>query len=579
MITYLKVRNLAIVEELEIEPGPGFNVLTGETGAGKSLLIDSLGFLSGERGSTDSIRTGTDRMSAEAVFELSAALASELAGELPGDTPGELIVKREISHAGRSRVQMNGSLVQVRDLLSVTGRILQIHGQTSTHERIAGKNARELLDDFGGHGEIRSAVAERFEQWRERSGELDRLASAHHDRGLRLDLLRYQIDEISAARLIAGEEESLREQRTLLGHAQEIIDATSRGFTMLDEDELSASSQVARAAHLLGPLSARVASLRAPFESLEQIRIEIQEVSRDIAAIASETRDDPARLEAVEERLALIERLERKYGASVVEVLEHLEKVRGEHDQLADLDTNLERLRLESERALAAYRESAEKLSAQRGAAARKLEREIQSQLSELAMEAATVRIELSIVERAGSPISIGSRPVAFGADGFDRVGILAAPNRGEEPRPIERIASGGELSRIQLAIAAAIFNQTAEAAPATLVFDEIDAGIGGRVAEVVGRKLRALASNSQVLCVTHLPQIASLGSTHFVVWKEESGGRTRAQIRKLESADERVEEIARMLAGESISETARSHARELLAFERPSPAKKGRRA
>ena len=286
--------------------------------------------------------------------------------------------------------------------------------------------------------------------------------------------------------------------------------------------------------------------------------------SRSLSRLAESVRHDPARLEEIEDRLATIERLKKKYGGSIEAVLSHLGAIQDEHDRLSDYETNVEKLqRIELQRA-ADYRNAAEKLSAARSKAAKSFESAIQSELNDLAMERTTVRVT---VERG-----------AERAEGFDDVDILIAPNRGEEPKPMLRIASGGELSRIQLAIAAALYRHSVEASPAaaaaTLVFDEIDAGIGGRVAEVVGRKLQQLAAKNQVICVTHLPQIASFAATHFYVWKEDARGHTRARIRRLDDDEQRVAEIARMLGGESVPASAVLHARELLDGARGRPAR-----
>src|SRR5437764_1184983 len=435
MITYLKVRNLAIVEELAIEPGAGLNVLTGETGAGKSLLIDSLELLRGARSSTDSIRAGAEKMTAEAVFEIPPAAAEAIASlgvEIDG---GELIVKREVAANGRGR---------------------------------------ELAEAAGG------------------------------------------------------------------------------AFSLVEDDESSALAQLGRAAHLMQPLSREVAELGAIASELQDAIYRLQETARSLSRLAESVRHDPARLEEIEDRLATIDRLNKKYGGSVEAVLGHLGAIQDEPDRLSDYDANVEKLqRIEQQRA-AAYRDAAEKLSASRAKAAKAFEKAIQDELNDLAMERTTVRI---VISAAAAP----------SAAGFDDVEILIAPNRGEEPKPMQRIASGGELSRIQLAIAAALFKTSPAAAAATLVFDEVDAGIGGRVAEVVGRKLQQLAAKNQVICVTHLPQIASFAATHFYVWKEDAGGHTCARIRRLDDDEQRVAEIARMLGGESVPASAVLHARELL--------------
>ncbi|HEY8131212.1 MAG TPA: DNA repair protein RecN [Thermoanaerobaculia bacterium] len=546
MITFLKVRDLAIVEELAIEPGSGLNVLTGETGAGKSLLIDSLEFLRGARGSTEMIRAGAEKMSAEAVLETSAK--------------EEMIVKREIASSGRGRVLIDGSVFSVRELAAAMDAILEIHGQSDSHLRVAGQTYRELLDQFGGHAAMLEGTRASYRIWRDAAAKLEELSNAQRDRTLRLDLLQYQIDEISSARLEAAEEESLRNERSILAHAREMIEATAGAFTAIEEDENSALAQLARAAHLLQPLTRDIESLRKLSDELQEIVYRLQETARSLSSLGDSVRLDPARLEAVEERLVTIDHLKKKYGGSIEAALQHLESISEEHNRLSDFEANLEKLQKAEQQRKSAYRSEAQKLSAARKKAARAFQSAIQNELHDLAMERTTVRIT---IDESND-----------GEGGFDRVEILVAPNRGEDPKPMQRIASGGELSRIQLAIAAALFKASPRSAGATLVFDEIDAGIGGRVAEVVGRKLQELAASNQVICVTHLPQIASFASTHFFVWKEDSRGHTRVRIRRLDDGEERVAEIARMLGGEKIPTSAVVHARQLLDGARRKPAR-----
>ena len=544
MLTYLKVHNLAIVEEFAIEPGAGFNVLTGETGAGKSLLIDSLEFLRGGRGSTDMIRTGAEKMWAEASFEV----------------PEEMIVKREIASSGRGRVLLNGSLLTVRELAETIEPLLDIHGQSDARGRIAGQTPRELLDEYADHPKLIDATRLAHEEWRRTAAELEELSGAQRDRALRLDLLRYQIDEIAAARLDPDEEQKLREEKNILANAREMIDATSGAFSLVEDDDASAVAQIVRALHRLQPLTRDIESIRKVSEELQDSVYRLQEAGRTLGGLADSVRLDPARLEEVEDRLATIERLKKKYGGSVDAVLAHFASISAEHERLADFEGNLERLQKAERERSAKFRTAAEKLSASRKKAARPFQAAIEEELRDLAMERTAVRI--------------GVEPDRDGASGIDKVELLIAPNRGEEPKPMDRIASGGELSRIQLAIAAALFKSSTHSSSATLVFDEIDAGIGGRVAEVVGRKLQQLAARNQVLCVTHLPQIASRADVHFFVWKEDVRGQTRARIRKLEDHEERVAELARMLGGETVLASAVVHARELLESARARPAR-----
>jgi len=556
MITYLKVRNLAIVDELAIEPGPGLNVLTGETGAGKSLLIDSLEFLRGARGSTEMIRSGSDRMTAEAVIHLPRALRGQL-DDLgiecnSDDGTLELIVRREIAAGGRGRVLINGSPLAVRELAAAMDAVLEIHGQHESHQRVAGQTYRELVDEYGGHDSLRADTRSAFQEWKIAADQLREISEAQRDRALRLDLLKYQVDEISVAALDPLEKDALRADKAILSHAREMIDATAGAFHLLDEDESSAIAQLGRALHVLQPLSRQIEEIRRIADELQDSLYRVQDLSRTLGSLAESTRHDPARLEQIEERLVVIERLEKKYGGSAEAVLEHLARIEDEYQRLLDFESSLEKLQAAEQSRLAAYTRNADKLSAARKKAGRAFELAIQKELNDLAMERTTVRV---VVEREETARE----------HGLDRIEILIAPNRGEEPKAMQRIASGGELSRIQLAIAAALFKASTRAAAATLVFDEIDAGIGGRVAEVVGRKLQELSARNQVICVTHLPQIAGFGTTHFYVWKEDAGGHTRARIRRLDDAEERVREIARMLGGEKISESAVAHARELI--------------
>jgi DNA repair protein RecN (Recombination protein N) len=442
-------------------------------------------------------------------------------------------------------------------------RALEIHGQHESHERVAGQSFRELLDQFAGNDSALDAVRAAYDRWKYQSGELERMRGAERDRALRIDLLKYQIDEIGAARLAAGEQDALRDERALLAHAAEMAEAAAGAFTVIDEDDASALAQLARARTILHPLSAKIAPIAEVENELEELRVRLQEVARTLASMGESARYDPARLEAVEERLAAIERLSRKYGGSVDAVLAHLESSIREHQELADYEASIEKLERAEEAARRDYESAATALSKRRTDAATAFQKSIRRELDDLAMEGTTIVVAVE-------------SPVTWGPEGFDRVEILIAPNRGEEPRPMQRIASGGELSRIQLAIAAALFKQSKRSAAATLVFDEIDAGIGGRVAEVVGRKLRELSASNQVICVTHLPQIAGLAATHFRVWKEEVSSRTRARIVRLDEIEERVEEIARMLGGETITDSARLHARELLGGAREPARKRG---
>lgn len=575
MIQYLRVRNLAIVQEFSIELGPGFNVLTGETGAGKSLLIDSLQLLSGARSSTDSIRTGEEKLQAEAVFDLAPALirAAREAGVPDLDEPDpQLVIRRELNTSGRGRVTLNGSPFTVRELAELMDPLLEIHGQDGSRGRIAGQSIRDVLDHFAGLTPLREKSSGLLRSWEAAAAELERLRHAERDRDQRLDVLRFQIEELAAAQISPGEEETLRQERAMLANADSLMKATAAAWALLEEDENAVSSSLSRAIHLLTPLTAQVDELRTIVEQLEQSRIALAEGSRELEHFASTIRHDPERLDQVEERLALLERLERKYGAGESELATLLERLTIERDEIEDSTAHIERAGKEEEAAFAKWREIADELSRRRKESAPQLATAIRRELDELAMEGTHVQVLVERSADAGSRLKIGAAGVAFGPAGYDRVDILIAPNRGEEPKPLTRVASGGELSRIQLAIAAAMFRRRSTAGGTTLVFDEIDTGVGGRVAEAIGRKLQELAAGSQVLCVTHLPQIAALGDTHFRVWKDQAGERTTARIQRLDDPEERVMELARMLGGAAVGDSARRHAQELLSTSARGP-------
>lgn len=566
MITYIRVRNLAIVEEVAVELEPGLNVLTGETGAGKSLLIDSLLFLSGARASADLVRSGAEKLTAEAVFHVPDELLAELrAGGMEIDEP-ELIVKREMNAGGRGRVLINGSVISVRELSAILDRVVEIHGQNESHDRIAGASFREVLDLFAENQPVLALAKARYRTWQTSASALAELQRSEKDRLLRADLLKYQIDEITKARLEPSEEEPLRSERAILVNARQIGEAATGVLEVLSEDDQAALPQIARAVSLLHPLLRSIDELRPLHAEIDEIRIRLEEVVREVSRFAGAIRDDPQRMEWVEDRLATIERLKKRYGSSVDEVLGHLAGISDEYEQLQDYESSVSKLQRAEQESGAAYHDVAEDLSRRRREAAPRLQLAIEQELRDLAME----KTRVSIAVTGGDE----------GPQGADRVEFLIAPNAGEELRPMNKIASGGELSRIQLAIAAALFKPIQRGTQtATLVFDEIDAGIGGRVAEVVGRKLRQLARNNQVICVTHLPQIASFGNTHFRVWKEESEGRTRACVERLDDRERRVEEIARMLGGEKITSSALAHARQLLDDSEASPARRKRPA
>ena len=574
MIHFLRVRNLAIVDELAIELGPGFNVLTGETGAGKSLLIDSLELLSGARGSSEMIRTGSDRLQAEAILQIPENLVSVLAeAGIPDlDATGEVVIRRELGTNGRGRVTINGSMFAVRELAAMMEPLLEIHGQDAGRDRIAGQTAREIVDTFAGLDELCHECADAWQAWQTAAGTLERLRTASAEREQRLDLLRYQVEELSNARLAAGEEDELRSERAILANSQALTSATAAAWGILEEDENAATTALSRAISLLRGPGCDVEELRSIVDGLEQGRLLVVEGVRDLERFASSVRHDPERLDEIEDRLALLERLHRKYDGSSQDLLTLLERLRLELEETEDAGQLAERAQAAEQSAFEQWKRSADILSRRRRDAAPELAGRIRTELEDLAMPGTAVRFDITTAADSSSRLEIDGRSVAFGPEGYDRVEILIAPNRGEEPKPLAKIASGGELSRIQLAIATATFHRRQQRQATTLVFDEIDSGVGGATAESVGRKLLDLSRQNQVICVTHLPQIAALGDTHFRVWKESDQERTTARIERLEDDEARAAELARMLGGDRVAGSALEHARELLRVRHADP-------
>ncbi len=550
MLRRLTVKNLAIVEDLDLELSGGLTVVTGETGAGKSILVDALALLAGGRGSADLVREGAARLTVSGEFDADAAVRAELAraGLPEGET---VLVRRELTPDGKGRAFVDDEPASVRTLARIGERLVAIHGQSSEQELAHAGAALELLDGFARVDAEREATAAAAERWRRGREALEALESSRRDRAARLEMLEFQVREIEAVAPLEREDVELPAERERLLHADRIRRAGETALDALSEAENSAADRLGEAARAFAELAAidpREAAHRDEAEDLKGRIADLAAAARD-AAGAIEA--DPDRLTALESRLEQIARLKRKYGASVAAVLEKLAALKAERDELTNIEDALDKRQKEETAAERSYREAAGALSARRRAAAGRFASAVEKELQGLALEKARLRIALEPVADA-APRPSGAETASF----------LFAPNPGEPEKPLDKIASGGELSRLQLAIRSVAAGK--KASGRTLVFDEVDAGIGGRVAEVVGRRLRELASNDQVLCVTHVPQIAALADRHFLAEKREVRGRTVASVRALEGR-ERVAEIARMLAGEKVPETALKHARTLL--------------
>lgn len=550
MLRRLTIKNLAIVDDLEIEFAEGLTVITGETGAGKSILVDALALLAGSRGSSDLIRQGAARLMVAGEFDGDAPIrAVLLEAGLPESAT--VLLRRELSPDGRGRAFVEDEPASVRTLGRIGERLVAIHGQNSEQDLVAAGAPLDLLDAFAKAQPERDAVAAAAQRWKEARERLEALESSRRERGHRLETLEFQIREIESVAPAEAEDRELPAERERLLHADRIRRAGELALSALSEDEGSAADRLGEAARAfaeLASIDAREAAHRDEAEDLKRRVADLAAAARD-AATSIEA--DPERLTALETRLEQIARLKRKYGGSVTEILRRLSEIRAENAELSNIEDALDRKRREEAAARQEYAAAASLLSAKRQGAGARFSAAVEKELSGLALEKARFRVGILAIGD-GEPRITGSETAVF----------LFAPNPGEPEKPLEKIASGGELSRLQLAIQTVAAGRTGRAR--TLVFDEVDAGIGGRVAEVVGKKLRALAACDQVLCVTHVPQIAALADRHFLAEKRELSGRTVASVRLLEGK-ERVAEIARMLAGEKVPETALKHARTLL--------------
>ncbi len=580
MLTSLRVRDLAVLEDVEVAFGEGLTVLTGETGAGKSLVVDALLLLAGGRADPALVRAGAERLVVEGAFdcddpEVRAALAGAGLVE-DGKGPFEVVVRREVAGAGggaRGRLLVNGSPAPLRALQEAAARLLVLYGQAEARELLDPAAPRELLDRFGGLDDAAAGVAALHRELVARQRDLARLAEAGADRVRRLELLDFQIAEIDAVGPKEEEDEEISGERKRLGSVERTGTLLAEASTALESDEngaIAAASAARRALQLLEEIdssyASRSASLASAIETMAQVAFE---TSRDLERLEA----DPARLAFVVERLDALAKLKRKYGATLAEVIARRASLGTERGELADLEGAVKKAEEAARKAFAAYRRAALDLSQSRAAAAPRLGKAVEAHLADLAFRRAAFAVEVARKPDPTSAFAAGGENVAFGAWGIDAVSFAFAPNPGEPPRPLPKIASGGELSRVQLALAAALADEEGKARPGgarrggpvrTFVFDEVDAGVSGATAEAVGRKLRALAAREQILVVTHLPQVAASGENHFAVEKVAAGGRTRTRVTGLD-AKGRVEAVAALLAGAAVGDAARAQARQLL--------------
>lgn len=556
MLTYLSIRNLALIDEAELELGPGFSLLTGETGAGKSIVISALELLLGARAGADVVKSGTEKAEIEAVFAgaETANEAVEAAGAEPGD---ELVVRRVVSAAGRSRCTVNGTTVTVGATGDIVSRLVELHGQFSELETLRAGRQTEILDDFGGLGKLRGAFEGAYAAVRERWAERDRLTKARAERETLRDSISFQIDELEKAALSDGEEEELRRRREYLTHRVRITERLAEARELLTEGEPTVTTQASRLLNVVRELSEYLPSLSDNVESVQSAVVAFDELTRTVGAI-DEAEGDGLDLEAVESRLAEIERLKRKHGRDLPGLLTLKTELEKRLEELTTADERLEELAREIIEAEARATEAAAELSTARRDAAERLADAIEAELPHLGMAKATFTVDL--VGPEGS-VELGDG-TAVGPAGAEEALFGLSANPGEPVKPLAKVASGGELSRVMLAVRA---TAAREAGAATIAFDEVDVGIGGRVGHAVGDRLREVSAGRQVLCVTHLPQIAARADNHYLVEKTFEGDTTHVSVKRLDET-ERVDELARMLGGgKPPTEKTLGLARELL--------------
>jgi DNA repair protein RecN (Recombination protein N) len=567
MLRELSIANLALVDKLRIEFLQGLNTLTGETGAGKSIIIDAVGLALGGRFSSEMIRVDAESAQVEAVFELDHPAEFGIPFEELGVPLGEdglVILSREVAQTGRNRCRINGQTVTVQILGKVGSILMDIHGQNEHQSLLSPEKQLAILDAFGGPEllHISTEFVGIYERWAKLRQDLTRLDENIEDRARRMELIGFQLEEIREAKLVPGEDDELLREREILGSAERLYAASAEGYLRLygEEDGASVLDQLGMVSRALDSAASIDPKLTPVAEMIREATCQAEEAAREIRNYRDSIAFDPERLEQVERRLDELAKLKKKYGESVTEILAYREQIEAELNEVENRDLRRQELQAELEAARTQLADLAEYLSKLRKSTAEKLEQEIRVQLADLNMAKTIFKVEFSRQPDMNG-LTMNDGTWAVNSHGIDKIEFLVAPNIGEGLKPLAKIASGGELSRLMLAVKAILAE--VDRIP-TMVFDEIDTGIGGRTAQAVAEKLMFIAQSRQVICVTHLPQIASLAHNHLFIQKTSDGVRTRVDVRPLEMG-QRVEELARMLGGAEVTETTRQHAREML--------------
>ena len=564
MLRELRVKNLAVIESLTVPFGSGLNVLTGETGAGKSILIDALTLLLGERAQpAETIRTGAETATIEAVFDAprkspAATLLHEHGIALEN---GVLVVRRELVRGGRGRVFLNDANATLALLERLGEALVEVHGQHEHQALLRPARHLDLLDAFAGLAILRDRLRQRHDEWKSVSAELEAIRATARDTAARTREYQEAMAEIDAARLRPGEEEELRDDRRRLMNAERLAEGANAAYRELYDDQASAVERAGRVATLLREMARIDPTVEPALQALETALVQLDDTARTLRTYRDGVVFDPPRLEAIERRVDEVGRLKRKYGDSVDAVLAHRARLEADFGGLARVGEDEGKLQERAERLRTELVTRAADLAERREQAVTRLEPAVLAELGALDLEGAVFRVRLAR-ERAGNgELGVGPEGWRLGPRGVDQAEFLFSGNAGEDARPFARIASGGELSRTMLALKVVL--AATDAVP-VLVFDEVDVGIGGKTADTVGKKLRQVARTRQVLCVTHLPQIAAYADQHFRVEKREEDGRTATTVAALVRQD-RVREVARMLGGESVTDTSLRHALELI--------------
>ena len=560
MLVELRAENYAVIDHAIAVFGPGLNLLTGETGAGKSIIVDALALLMGGKASADVVRHGANRAVVSCVFEATTAADGILEENGIDSTGSEIILRREILANGKGRVFVNNQPATVSVLKLLAPELALVHAQSETLSSFDQAQQRTLLDRFAGLDS--GPVAEVFGEWRAAAAKLDELIQGEQDRLRMVDLWSYQRKEIESAQLVAGEDEELENEKRVLANAEKLYAAALGAFDQLYDGANSAESALRAALRNVEELARYDSKFVDSVQQLTSARAIVDDLADTLRDYAEGIQASPERLAEIEDRLVTLDRLKRKYGNNIGEVIAFGEIVARKLAEVEDRDEILKQLQSELVDARARYVAEAEALSGSRQAAAGKLAKLAEKQINDLAMR---VRFEVSVAPQLAES--------AWAAHGWDAVEYRIATNPGEPLKPLDEIASGGEMSRVMLALKVSVEEGAGKPrqrniAPRTLVFDEIDIGIGGRAAEAVGQKLKTLSRAQQVLCVTHLPQIAAFADQHFLIEKREDHGRTKVQVRLLDER-KRVEEVARMLSGAVVTEASQQHASQMIAASR----------